>query len=143
MINYENPPEKVEIYFSKSKTLIQAFWSVSGLVVSTYLFWVYEVKFLLIPIVISFIALVLDLRRIFRKSPVIIISKFGIFFKNDFLDWKNITKYEIIEENYRQKTHSLKIETFQKSTIINIDGLNFIPEDIRSLIILYKGMKEQ
>ena len=143
MINYENPPEKVEIYFSKSKTLIQAFWSVSGLVVSTYLFWVYEVKFLLIPIVISFIALVLDLRRIFRKSPVIIISKFGIFFKNDFLDWKNITKYEVIEENFRQKTHSLKIETFQKSTIINIDGLNFIPEDIRSLIILYKGMKEQ
>ena len=48
-----------------------------------------------------------------------------------------------VEENFRQKTHSLKIETFQKSTIINIDGLNFIPEDIRSLIILYKGMKEQ
>lgn len=39
MINYNNPPEKVEIYFSKNKTLIQAFWSVSGLIGSTYLFF--------------------------------------------------------------------------------------------------------
>ena len=142
MINYNNPPEKVEIYFSKNKTLIQAFWSVSGLIGSTYLFLVYEVKLLLIPIVVSLIALVFDLRKIFRKVPVIIISKNGILFKKDFLDWKNVTKYEIIEENYRQKTHSLKVETFQKSTVINIDGLNFIPEDIRSLIILYKGINK-
>ena len=142
MINYNNPPEKVEIYFYKNKTLIQAFWSVSGLIGSTYLFLVYEVKLLLIPIVVSLIALVFDLRKIFRKAPVIIISKNGILFKNDFLDWKNVTKYEIIEENYRQKTHSLKVETFQKSTVINIDGLNFIPEDIRSLIILYKGINK-
>ena len=142
MINYNNPPEKVEIYFSKNKTLIQAFWSVSGLIGSTYLFLVYEVKLLLIPIVVSLIALVFDLRKIFRKAPVIIISKNGILFKKDFLDWKNVTKYEIIEENYRQKTHSLKVETFQKSTVINIDGLNFIPEDIRSLIILYKGINK-
>ena len=142
MINYNNPPEKVEIYFSKNKTLIQVFWSVSGLIGSTYLFLVYEVKLLLIPIVVSLIALVFDLRKIFRKVPVIIISKNGILFKNDFLDWKNVTKYEIIEENYRQKTHSLKVETFQKSTVINIDGLNFIPEDIRSLIILYKGINK-
>ena len=142
MINYNNPPEKVEIYFSKNKTLIQVFWSVSGLIGSTYLFLVYEVKLLLIPIVVSLIALVFDLRKIFRKAPVIIISKNGILFKNDFLDWKNVTKYEIIEENYRQKTHSLKVETFQKSTVINIDGLNFIPEDIRSLIILYKGINK-
>ncbi len=97
---------------------------------------------LLIPIVVSLIALVFDLRKIFRKAPVIIISKNGILFKNDLLDWKNVTKYEIIEENYRQKTHSLKVETFQKSTVINIDGLNFIPEDIRSLIILYKGINK-
>ena len=110
MINYNNPPEKVEIYFSKNKTLIQAFWSVSGLIGSTYLFLVYEVKLLLIPIVVSLIALVFDLRKIFRKAPVIIISKNGILFKNDFLDWKNVTKYEIIEENYRQKTKiSVKI----------------------------------
>lgn len=61
MINYNNPPEKVEIYFSKNKTLIQAFWSVSGLIGSTYLFLVYEVKLLLIPIVVSLIALVFDL----------------------------------------------------------------------------------
>ena len=142
MINYNNPPEKVEIYFSKNKTLIQVFWSVSGLIGSTYLFLVYEVKLLLIPIVVSLIALVFDLRKIFRKAPVIIISKNGILFKNDFLDWKNVTKYEIIEEHYRQKTHSLKVETFQKSTVINIDGLNFIPEDIRSLIILYKGINK-
>ena len=100
MINYNNPPEKVEIYFSKNKTLIQAFWSVSGLIGSTYLFLVYEVKLLLIPIVVSLIALVFDLRKIFRKAPVIIISKNGILFKNDFLDWKNVTKYEIIEEQH-------------------------------------------
>ena len=142
MINYNNPPEKVEIYFSKNKTLIQAFWSVSGLIGSTYLFLVYEVKLILIPIVVSLIALLFELRKIFRKVPVIIISKNGILFKKDFLDWKNVTKYEIIEENYRQKTHSLKVETFQKSTVINIDGLNFIPEDIRSLIILYKGINK-
>ena len=143
MINYESPPEKVEIYFSKNKTLIQAFWSVSGLIGSAYLFLVYEVKLLLVPIVVSLIALVFDLRKIFRKTPVIIISKTGILLNKEFLDWKDVKKYEIIEQNYRQKTHSLKVETFQKSTVINIDGLNFIPEDIRSLIILYKGMKLQ
>ena len=140
MINYDNPPEKVEIYFSKNKIYLQCFWSLLGLAGSSYLFVKYEVNLLLILIMVSLLALFIDLRKIFRKSPVLVISKLGILIKEELIIWNQIRKYEIIEQNYRRKTYSLNIETSQKSIIIDVDDLTFIPEDIRSLIILYKGM---
>ena len=143
MINYENPPEKVEIYFSKNEIFIQAFWSLSGLIGSTYLFFVYEVKLILIPIVVLIIALFFDFRKLFKKTPVLVISKTGLIIKEELINWNQIKKYEINEQNYRRKTYSLNIETFQKSIAVNMNSLTFKPEDIRSLIILYKGMEEQ
>lgn len=140
MINYDNPPEKVEVYISKNKVIIQALWSIIGLLGSLYLFVQYEVKLLLIPIVVSLIALFFDLKKYFRKVSVITISKDGILAKEEFISWNHIKKYKIVEHNIRQKTYTLNIDTFQKSIIVNIDDLTFIPEDIRSLIILYKGM---
>lgn len=135
MINYENPPEKVEIYFSKNKIFLQCFWSLTGLVGSTYLFVKYEVNLLLILIMIMLLALLFELRKIFRKTPILVISKMGILIKQELINWSQIKKYEIIEHNYRRKTYSLNIETFQKSIVLNIDDLTYVPVDIRSLII--------
>ena len=73
-------------------------------------------------------------------GETLVISKLGILIKEELIIWNQIRKYEIIEQNYRRKTYSLNIETSQKSIIIDVDDLTFIPEDIRSLIILYKGM---
>jgi len=143
MINYENPPEKVEIYFSKNKIFLQIFWSISCLVGLIYLFVKHEANLLLILIVVALLFLFFDLRKIFRKTPVLVISKTGILIKEELISWNQIKKYEIIEQNYRRKTYSLNIETFQKSIFIDVDNLTFIPQDIRSLIILYKGIKEQ
>lgn len=136
MINYDNPPEKVEVYISKNEVIIQALWSIIGLLG----FVQYEVKLLLIPIVVSLIALFFDLKKYFTKVSVITISKDGILAKEEFISWSHIKKYKIVEHNIRQKSYTLNIDTFQKSIIVNIDDLTFIPEDIRSLIILYKGM---
>lgn len=143
MINYDNPTEKVEIYYSKNKIYLYIFWSLSGLVGSSYLFVKYEVNLLLILIFIMFLALFFELRKILKKTPVLVISKTGILIKEELINWNQINKYEIIEQNYRRKTYSLNIETSQKSIIIDVDDLTFIPEDIASLITLYKGMENR
>lgn len=104
MINYDNPPEKVEIYYSKNKIYLYIFWSLSGLVGSSYLFVKYEVNLLLILIFVMFLALFFELRKILKKTPVLVISKTGILIKEDLINWNQINKYEIIEQNYRRKT---------------------------------------
>ena len=92
MINYDNPPEKVEIYFSKNKIYLQCFWSLLGLAGSSYLFVKYEVNLLLILIMVSLLALFIDLRKIFRKSPVLVISKLGILNREELIIWNQIRK---------------------------------------------------